>query len=350
MRVTKKESRTIKKAITHWHHASLIDDKLADELGRDLEISTFDWGRLAKYCFWIAIICIVIALSAVFANKFLRELLERIFRASDAAKCLALVVLAAAIYWLGVRRRSKHPERVFSNEAIFFFGVLTTAGAIVEFAQAIDIGDSHFSLLILLSSLIYGVLGFFLKSNLIWLFSLLSLGGWMGAETGYASGWGEYYLGMNFPMRFTIFGAVLTAAGLAIENVVQFDRLYRTTLVMGLLYLFISLWLMSIFGNYGKMESWYRAGSLELFQWSVLFAVVACGAIYHGLRYENPITKGFGLTFLFINLYTRYFEYFWNITDKAIFFGLLGISFWAIGRKAETIWNLGKEPKAVAEA
>jgi len=41
-----------------------------------------------------------------------------------------------------------------------------------------------------------------------------------------------------------------------------------------------------------------------------------------------------------INLYSRYFEYLWDITDKTIFFSILALSFWMIGRKAEKIWNV----------
>ena len=80
----------------------------------------------------------------------------------------------------------------------------------------------------------------------------------------------------------------------------------------------------------------------ELFQWSVLFAAVAAGAIYHSLKMDDRMTRGFGITFLGINLYTRYFEYFWGSTHKAVFFTLLGVSFWWIGSKAETIWQLGR--------
>ena len=55
--------------------------------------------------------------------------------------------------------------------------------------------------------------------------------------------------------------------------------------------------------------------------------------------------EGFGVTFLGINLYTRFFELFWNNLHKAIFFALLAASFWYIGSKAETIWNFGKEER-----
>jgi hypothetical protein len=348
MKVSRKQAAAVNGAIAHWRQANMLDQKLADSLGNDLEVISFDWGRLAGYCFWISIVCVIIAVGALLADDYLRDLFRRIFHAPASLKCLALAGLSASMYWYGVRRRAKHPARIFSNEAVFFLAVLTTAGAICEFGEAIDIGSGHYSLLILFSCVVYGILGFVLRSNLIWLFSLVSLGGWMGTETGYMSGWGAYYLGMNYPLRFILFGAVLTAAALAIEGSKQFNHFYRTTLVMGLLYLFIALWLMSIFGNYVDMDSWYNAKDIELFQWSLLFGIVACAAIYHGLRYDNAITKGFGLTFLFINLYTRYFEYFWSMTHKAIFFAFLGISFWLLGRKAEKIWNLGREPVAAA--
>jgi hypothetical protein len=52
------------------------------------------------------------------------------------------------------------------------------------------------------------------------------------------------------------------------------------------------------------------------------------------------MTRGFGITFIFINLYTRFFEYFWEGTHKAIFFAILAISFWYLGSRAEKIWHL----------
>jgi len=88
------------------------------------------------------------------------------------------------------------------------------------------------------------------------------------------------------------------------------------------------------------MQSWYEVKQYELFQWGLLFGLVAVGAIYYGLKQDDYTSRSFGITFLFINLYTKYFEYFWNGTHKAIFFLILAISFWFIGQRAEKIWNL----------
>ena len=115
---------------------------------------------------------------------------------------------------------------------------------------------------------------------------------------------------------------------------------------MELLYLVLALWNMSIFGNYRDMEAWERPKQTELFHWSILFGLVAWGAIYHGLKYDNGLAKGFGLTVLFINFYTRLFELFWNSMHKAVYFALQGLSFWYHGTKGEKIWNLGRTPIA----
>jgi uncharacterized membrane protein YfhO len=70
------------------------------------------------------------------------------------------------------------------------------------------------------------------------------------------------------------------------------------------------------------------------------FAFIAIIAIVYGLKHDDATSRGFGITFLFINLYTKYFEFFWNGMHKAIFFILLAASFWWIGRHAEKLWNL----------
>jgi hypothetical protein len=87
---------------------------------------------------------------------------------------------------------------------------------------------------------------------------------------------------------------------------------------------------------------WRKSSQAELVVWSVLFAAAAGLAILHGLKFDDAVTKGFGLTFLFINLYTRFFEHFWDSLHKAVFFAVLGASLWLLGMWAERIWRLGE--------
>ena len=342
MKLPRKQAAVVRDAIERWKQDGVIPEVQAATLAATIEVQYFDWRKLAKYSFWIALFSIVSSVSAALSDRFIRELLEIVLEAPASIKCAVLSLLAAGLYRRGLVGRTEAPNKVYRNEAIFFLGVLATAGAISQLGIALDTGSGHFSLMLLLSFLVYGVLGIALEANLIWVFALASLGGWMGTETGYMSGWGAYYLGMNYPLRFVLFGGLLTACALSLESHPVGQRFFRSTLVMGLLYLFIALWIMSIFGNYGDIPSWGRVKQIELFHWSILFGAAAGWAIYYGLRHDNDITKGFGLTFLGINLYTRFFELFWNNLHKAVFFAVLALSFWYIGSKAESIWNLGK--------
>ena len=296
MQVNRTQATLLRKALEHWNQAGLLADEVAASLSADIEVIRFDWKKLAKYSFWAALVCIVISVGALFADQALLELLRSIFSAPYIVKFLFLAAMSALFYWYGFLRQRRFPARIFSNEAILFLAVMLTAGAIYQLGRAFDSGSGHFSILLLLSFAVYGVLGFSFRSNLIWLFALVSLGSWMGTETGYMSGWGAYYLGMNYPLRFVLFGLILTLLALVLEKARSFEHFFRSTLAMGLLYLFIALWIMSIFGNYGDINAWQQVKQSQLFYWSILFGVAAIAAIYHGLRYENAMTKGFGIT------------------------------------------------------
>ena len=343
----KKQGNFLLGVIDKWVEQETISQETAARLRESVSIRKFDWKKLAKYSFWVAIICLVISISSIFADRILRRLLSELlskllglfFDAHDLVICLFLALFSAGVFYLGMIRRRKNPERIFSTEAIFFIGVLLCAGSICFLGKAIDTGSGHFSLLILLATLVYGALGLALSSKLIWAFSILSLGSWFGTETGYMSGWGAYYLGMNYPLRFVLFGIVLTAVSFSFKQVRPLKDFSHSTYVFGLLYLFIALWILSIFGNYSD-SSWRHVKQIELLHWGLLFAIAAIAAIVYGLKYDDYTSRAFGITFLFLNLYTKYFEFFWDATHKAIFFMILAISFWLIGSRAEKIWTL----------
>ncbi|MDB5060422.1 MAG: hypothetical protein JWP67_265, partial [Mucilaginibacter sp.] len=119
-----------------------------------------------------------------------------------------------------------------------------------------------------------------------------------------------------------------------------FAFFWEITYVVGMLYLFMSLWLFSIFGNYGSIDTWWQIKQISIFYWGIISAVVAVAFMLYGLKSKDVIAREFGITFLIIFLYTKYFEYFWDHTNKTLFFSILAMSFWLIGRKAEKIWNI----------
>lgn len=336
----KAKAAIVREAVVQMARLQIIDSTTAEKITASISPLAFDWRRLARYSFIGAIACVAISLSAAIADDWLRALLEKIFTAPWSVRSLACAVLSGVLFLLGLKRRRLYPEKSYSNEAIFFAGVLGIAGSITYLGKAIDTGSGHFSLLILLAAFVYCVLGFLLKSKLIWVFGLLSLGSWFGAETGYASGWGAYYLGMSFPLRFVFFGAALTLTSLWLRDRPRAAMFFGTTRVAGLLYLFIALWILSIWGNSESEAAWQRASRWDLFHWAVYFAAASAACIYVGLKRDDAVLRGFGLTFLGLNLYTRFFEFFWDGLHKAVFFAILGASFWFLGARAERLWNL----------
>jgi len=349
----RKDYGVVTRMIHQWRQGHVIDDDTASRMADSIAISPFDWRRATRYAFIISVACLVIAISAALDDVALMQLLARIFHSPPAVKSGFFAVAAMTIFRYGLFLRKHRPHRPYSNEAVFFLGVLALAVAIFFLGVATGADNGDYPLLFLVASTLYALLGLWFPSALVWVFGLLSLGTWMGTQTGYMSGEGAYFLGMNYPFRFVIFGAVLTTLGTAGQRPglallasppSLMGRLFAMspqTKVMGLLYLFIALWIMSIFGNYGSMTQWQNVRQYELLQWSVLFGAVAIAAVWYGLKRDDGVLRGFGLTFLFLNLYTRFFEYFWNVLDKAAFFAVLAISFWYLGRRAETIWHLG---------
>lgn len=352
MALERKHNDAVAGAIEHWREDGLIDDSTAGRLKDSMAVAAFDWERAARYAFLISILCVVIAVAAALADEMLMRLLMRIFDAPAAAKSAFFAACSGAIFWYGLRARERHPHRVYGNEAAFFLGVLALAAAIYFLGVVIDAGSRHYAVLFLIAAVLYGLLGLWFPSSLVWVFALLSLGSWMGAETGYLSGQGMYFLGMSYPLRFVLFGGLLTVLGVAGERARAraagadspglVDRLLSMsaeTKVMGLINLFVALWIMSIFGNYGDIDQWERVRQYELLHWSVLFGAAAIAAIWYGLKHDDAVLRGFGLVFLLINLYTRFFEYFWSSLHKAAFFAVLAVSFWYLGSKAEAVWR-----------
>jgi membrane protein implicated in regulation of membrane protease activity len=88
-------------------------------------------------------------------------------------------------------------------------------------------------------------------------------------------------------------------------------------------------------------DAWYSISPQQL-PWALLFGVAAGVCIYISLKTDDGMLRGFGLTFLAINLYTRFFEFFWDGMHKVVFFLILAVSLAVIGRYAERIWHAGE--------
>ena len=340
LNLDKQESDFLDKSISHWETEGLLDKTTAESLRGTIEVKGFDWRRLAQYSFWVALACGIIAIASLIIDDTFIKYLEKLYDTPDILISIISGFLAAFFFLIGNKKKIENPERIFSNKALIFLGVLFTASCIAFLGKTFDRGSGHFSILFLISVLIYGLIARQFKSGLIWAFALISLGSWFGTETGYQTNWSYYFLGMNYPLRFVLFGILLVAVSFAMRRMHHLEIFRDLTYIIGLMYLFISLWLLSIFGNFGTLEDWLKVKQIELFYWAIISVLISLAVTFYGLKAKDDIAREFGITFLLINLYTRYFEYMWDLTDKTIFFSILAVSFWLLGRKAEKIWNV----------
>ena len=327
--ISKRRYAAVTEMIERWEREGVVDAETARRLRGSVSPLPFDWRRAARWLLILALCCFAVGIAALLQTEWLVALIRRIFGSAPAVKSVFFAALAAVFYAAAYRRRLRRPERVFTNEALLMLGVLSTASSIAWLGAALGSESRHFSLLLALAAGVYAVIAVAMNSALVWIFAL-------------------FWLGMNYPARFVLYGGALVAAQYFMARSPRFAGFRRPTLSTGLLFLFVSLWMMSIFGNDGLVNGeWRAAGRAELFLWCALFAAAAGVSLWLGIRRDDMMLRGYGAVFLAINVYTRFFENFWNAMNKGLFFLILGASLWLLGSKAERIWNAARRGRGV---
>jgi len=341
--VSKSQSYTIQQALSHWQAKGLISKETVNVLENELLIEEFDWNRMAKYAFIGSSLCIIIAFFALLGSSRILDFLEHIELLGSA---ILFAFIATILYSTGyILHHYRESDRYMSG-AIYFLAVCITQVSVWFFMASQvnqDTGIEKTSEMIswlsyhqVFTSLLYAILAIILRSQLIWVFAVAALGNWLGAKTLYTQG--VYAIGLSVPEVTLLYGGVLLVIATGMYTVKSLQPLRTTTLVMGLLYAFVSLWVLSLVGSsyYMKETSWVVIQYSQL-GWSIALFMCACISLIHGLRFDWALTRGFGLTFLGLSLYTKFFEYFWASMPKALFFTLLAVSFWIVGSYAEGV-------------
>ncbi len=343
MKINHHEQQLLQRAIDHWTEQGLVDADTAKRLrqsGLINQKSSFDWKNLSLVAFFFAVSCIILATVLLLLNEWLMATLNALLNASDLVKMLIWVAITVGLYYGAYRHQQRYPTRVFSNETLYMFGAIGVAFSLTYLSFMLGIAEGYFAILILLASAVYASAAVRWRSKLTWFLALSTLAVWFGTETAYRSDWGAYFMGMNFLLRYVVFGGLLLGLSQLLIYFPVVRPFVPLTYVTGLLGLFFSLWLLSVFGNHGSYDSWEAASRFSFLHWSLLLAVGSGLAIYFGQQRQDRMTAEVGLAFLVINVYTLYFEFCWDSLHKVAFFAILAASFWLLGKKAERLWQL----------
>lgn len=99
-----------------------------------------------------------------------------------------------------------------------------------------------------------------------------------------------------------------------------FAPVYR---VFGLLSLLLPVLVLSNWGQISYLP--WGASTVEIF-YQVCGFLLSATAIWLGLRQQWPETVNSGVTFFVIFLYTKFFDWWWNLMPKYLFFLVLGLT------------------------
>lgn len=350
MQLNRTQAETLHKALTEWEEKALISPQQARSLRASYSVRSFDWKMMARYCFIIAILLGVAGVVATFADRalirFFQALVDRIYNAPNLILALLCGAVSALFYYLGQRKNKSGPQQIFTNEGFILLGATFTAFTAANLAAILGTGDIYFMAVFFFSTVLYLSLSLRFKNALLWLFTLISFTVWIGVLTGVSNGWKAYFLGMNFPIRYVLIGLVLVMLLWRTRKFSWWKGFYPISRFYGLLLLFTALWVSSVFGNSANFDSWSKTAQWHFWPWAVLSTAAAVLATYYGSQKRYVQLRSFGISFLFLNIYTRCFEYFWDSVPKAVFFIALAISFWLIGRRAERFWHLESPDRA----
>jgi len=338
MKLNKKDIETVDKVLNYWKTEGKISEEKEKELKQSLDKKSFNWQSLAYYSFLFAIVSLLIAVISIFADNALLQLIDSLIETSYSTKSISFFLISIVFFWLDTKFNDKVNNKKYSRYIFSFFGAIFLAIAAGLTSYVFNLEENP-GIIILLLSILYFIIASFRKQELLWIFGIISFLIAYGAIT-HDLGKSEYlFIGMNFPMRFTILGLILLAVNPLIKRSNRLKNFIEPTYWSALLVFFISLWFLTIFGNYDSYDKWLEIRQYYLWWYSLILLLASFAAILIGIKKEDSTLKNIGVSFIFLNLYTRYFEYFWDELHKALFFGIIAISFWFIGKKAEKIWD-----------
>lgn len=263
---------------------------------------------------------------------FARELFE--FTLVKLAWLLGLMLVS---FFAGAWRLQNTHFKM-TKHSLELCGAFTLIGLTFTLGIIYSSGSGNWPALLLIDLIILIPLAYALHNVFILILSAVVFFVWFGGFTGYSSGWGAYWFGMNYPLRFLLAGAIIILVGLlhrfSEEKIlVNYRDFYKVWLSVGIYFSEMALWLLSLFGNFNREAGWHSASDGELLSFNLLWAGGNVLLVMLGTKYMMRMLRGYGVTFLIIQGYTLYF---WHVyAELGYIFGsalagasALGLVFW----------------------
>jgi hypothetical protein len=249
---------------------------------------------------------------------------------SEHVASVALALVSALLVWAGLQlARDAQARYVHSSKVVLALGVLGWAGAVGVGAHALGAGDDAIAFIVGLGVVpVTFVLAYREQNGLLLGLGVLALFHWIGSWSRMA-GRGSYELGIDEPRLMAPAALAVLVLGLWHERRGRPPRFHLVYQTLALLYLDLSLLIMSIYPH-------------DLAPIGIaLYTVAALGQVFLAARLKSPLIMGFGVTALAVDLFTRYFERMWDRMDQGLFFvvgGVLLMGYAAVFERGARAW------------
>ncbi|MBV8252201.1 MAG: hypothetical protein JO154_06290 [Chitinophaga sp.] len=333
--VDNREAHLLHRAITEWQQQAVISEDQARQLKDSIKARTSDWQTIALYIFIASISCALMAFGSLVLDEKWIEIIRKKFSLTDGVIALLFGIITVVLCYQGWRRKRHEYGFSFNRELYWLLPVLSTGVTVVYLGKSLDYLGGNYGAFWLLATIIYGVLALTLESRLIWVATLIALIPAYVKLSYYITGDAAYFLGMNLPCRMAVLGALLVIAGAIMKNTKLYTPIKDLTYTGGWLLFLMSGWLISIFGNSGTWAEWQQVRQHQLLFWVFIFTAQCILTFIYSLQRKDPVVRDMAVIFFLLDLYTRYFEYLWDRTNKGLFFAILALSFWGLGRLIE---------------
>jgi hypothetical protein len=294
----------VRAEIATLRREGIIDDRSYDALSARYPSSQWDYSVLGRWFLFFG---------AISATAGIYILGTTIFQFTLEKLAIVLVGLIAGCFYIG--RRLGMKQLVLARRSLELVGALAIIGLTFTLGIIYSSGSGNWPALLLIDLLILIPLAYLLRNALILVVDVVVFFTWFGGVTGYISGWGAYFFGMNYPLRFLIAGLLMVGMSLIHRRAEQdrlraYDGFFKVWLSGGVFFSEMALWLMSLFGNFGSIFDHYLESAGELFLFNALWTGFNVVLLWAGARYGLRMLRGYAMTFLIIQAYTLYF---WKI-------------------------------------
>ncbi len=309
-------TQSVKEQLAHdvssWQADGLISEASAGVLRERYDVPSFGFISLIKY------LGIIGGIFAIFGFLgFIATLSGSISFGAFITVSLALLLFYAGIR-MSLDPKGRYP---YSSKWVLTIAACQLAGAIVLLANLAKLPDKQ---IILVNGLVVLPLLFILsyrfKNNFLLILGLLYFFHWIGSWNTMI-GRSTYEFGIQNPNIMAMVALLVIAVGIYHQRfwkqqTLQFYKAYQA---IGLLYLNMSLLILSIYPHAGALP------------YIVLLALATLAQMVAGARLHSGLFMGFGVTFFAINLYTRFYENFWDSLGKGLFFLIGGLVLFGFG-------------------